>query len=164
MAGNAADLLEVGELRDLHAIEPHLPAQAPGAERGVFPVVFHKAHVVFLQVKTQRAQAAQVQIQDVVRRGLEHHLVLVVVLKAVGVVAVAAIFWAAAGLHVGGFPRLRADGAQKGGRVAGARAHFHVIRLQKGAALIGPVFLEGKDDLLEAEHGDIRRVQAPLNG
>ena len=23
---------------------------------------------------------------------------------------------------------------------------------------------QGKDDLLEAEHGDIRRVQAPLNG
>ena len=74
-------------------------------------------------------------------------------LEAVGVVAVAAVFGAAAGLHVGGFPRLGADGAQKGGRVAGARAHFHVIRLQEGAALGGPVLLKGEDDLLKADHG-----------
>src|SRR5579862_599207 len=33
----AAALLEISELRDLHAVEHHLPADAPGAERGRFP-------------------------------------------------------------------------------------------------------------------------------
>ena len=42
----AADLLEVGELRDFHAVQPHFPPQAPGAERGRFPVVLDEAHVV----------------------------------------------------------------------------------------------------------------------
>src|SRR5256885_11826777 len=31
-AVEAADLLEVGELRDLHAVQPHLPPQAPRSE------------------------------------------------------------------------------------------------------------------------------------
>ncbi len=31
LAVDAAHLLEVGELRDLHAVEPNLPAQAPSA-------------------------------------------------------------------------------------------------------------------------------------
>src|SRR5580658_2214378 len=37
---DAAALLEVGELRDLKAIQHNLPADAPGAERGRLPVVF----------------------------------------------------------------------------------------------------------------------------
>ncbi len=32
--GDTAHLLEVGELGDLHAVQPDLPAQPPGAERG----------------------------------------------------------------------------------------------------------------------------------
>ena len=33
-----ARLLEVGELRDFHAVQPDLPAESPGAERRRFPV------------------------------------------------------------------------------------------------------------------------------
>ena len=33
-AFQAADLLEIGELGDLHAIQPDLPAEAPGPQRG----------------------------------------------------------------------------------------------------------------------------------
>jgi hypothetical protein len=91
LAVDAADLLEVGELGHLHAVEPDLPAQAPAAQRGVLPVVFDEADVVGLQVEAHRLQRAQVQLQDVGRRGLEHHLVLVVVLQAVRVLAVAAV-------------------------------------------------------------------------
>ncbi len=91
LAVDAADLLEVGELGHFHAVEPHFPAQAPGAQRGVFPVVFDKADVVLLQVEAQGFERAQVQLQDVGGRGLEDHLVLVVVLQAVGVLAVAAV-------------------------------------------------------------------------
>ena len=107
-AVNAADLLEVGELRDLHAVEPDFPAQAPGAQRRVFPVVFDKADVVLLEVKAQRFERAEVELEDVAGRGFEHHLVLVVVLQSVGVFAVAAVFRAATGLHVSCFPGLRA--------------------------------------------------------
>ena len=74
-------------------------------------------------------------------------------LQAVGVFAVAAIFGAAAGLHVGGFPWLGADGAQKRGGVAGARADFHVVGLEQGAALGVPVLLQFENDLLEGQHG-----------
>ena len=41
-----AGLLEVGELRDLQAVEQHLPADAPGAERRRLPVVLLEADVV----------------------------------------------------------------------------------------------------------------------
>jgi hypothetical protein len=53
-------------------------------------------------------------------------------------------------LHVGGFPRLRADGAQEGGGVAGAGADFHVVRLEQGAAFVAPVLLQAQDDFLKA--------------
>src|SRR5262249_10526495 len=43
---DAAGLLEVRELRDLEAVEEHLPADSPRAERGGFPVVFLEADVV----------------------------------------------------------------------------------------------------------------------
>ncbi len=43
---DAAHLLEIGELRDLQAVEHHLPADAPGAERRRLPVVLLEADVV----------------------------------------------------------------------------------------------------------------------
>lgn len=43
-------------------IHPDLPAEAPGPERRVFPVVLHKSHVVRPRVNSQRFQAAQVQL------------------------------------------------------------------------------------------------------
>src|SRR5574343_124910 len=159
LAVDAAHLLEVGELRHLHAVEPDLPPQAPGAQRGVLPVVLDEAHVVLLQVEAQGLQAAQVQLEDVGRRRLEHHLVLVVVLQAVGVLAVAAVLGAAAGLHISGLPGLGADGAQEGGGVRGARAHFHVVGLQERAALGVPIGLQLQDDLLEGQH-EVRGTRA----
>src|SRR5450756_2770015 len=40
-------LLEIGELRYLHAVEPDFPPEAPGPEGGRFPVVLHEPYVVF---------------------------------------------------------------------------------------------------------------------
>ncbi len=73
-------------------------------------------------------------------------------LQAIGIFAIAPVFGAAAGLHIGGFPRLRAYGAQKSGGVAGTRADFHVVRMQQCAALIGPILLKLEDDLLNGQH------------
>ena len=50
---NTSHLLEVGELRHLHTVKPHLPTQAPSAEGGVFPIVFYKTNVVGFKVKAQ---------------------------------------------------------------------------------------------------------------
>ena len=76
-------------------------------------------------------------------------------LQAIGVFAIAPVFGAATGLHIGSLPRLRPYGAQKSGRVAGARPYFHIVRLQQGAALVCPVLLEFEDDLLKSEHGSV---------
>src|SRR5262245_18239586 len=46
IAVEAADLLKIGELRHLHAVEPHFPAEAPGAERRALPIVLDEADVV----------------------------------------------------------------------------------------------------------------------
>ena len=45
-AFDARDLLEIGELRHLHAVAPAFPSKAPGAERRAFPVVLDEADVV----------------------------------------------------------------------------------------------------------------------
>ena len=74
-------------------------------------------------------------------------------LQAVGVLAVATVGGAAARLDVGGVPGLRADGAEEGGGVEGAGAHFHVVGLQHHAALLGPVVLQGENQVLEGAHG-----------
>jgi len=143
-------LLEVGELGHFHAVHPDFPAQAPGAERRVFPVVLDETHVVFLEVEAEGFERAEVKLEDVVRRGLQNHLILVVVLHAVRVLAVAAVLGAARGLHVGRFPGFGADRAQEGGGVAGAGTDFHVVGLQQGAALVAPVLLEAQDDFLKS--------------
>ncbi|ALD91358.1 hypothetical protein CR3_2148 [Cupriavidus gilardii CR3] len=154
LAIDAADLLEVGELGHLHAVEPDLPAQAPGAQRRVFPVVLDEADVVLLQVQAQRLERAQVELEDVLRRGLEHDLVLVVVLQPVRVLAIAAVLRAARRLHIGGAPRLGADRAQEGMHVRGTGANLQIDGLQQRASLPVPVGLQGQDHLLEGQHNE----------
>jgi hypothetical protein len=41
-AFEAGDPLEIGELRDFHAVAPAFPAEPPGAQRRRFPVVLDK--------------------------------------------------------------------------------------------------------------------------
>ena len=101
---DAAHLLEVGELGALHAVDPDFPAQTPGTQSGRLPVVLHEAHVVLGQVDAQMLERGQVEILDVVRAGLEDHLVLVVVTEPVGVLPVAAVGGTDRGLHIGHFP------------------------------------------------------------
>ncbi len=75
---------------------------------------------------------------DIGGGGFKDDLELVIVLQAVEVVAVAAVFGAAAGLDVGGKPRLGTECAQAGGGVGSTRADFHVERLDDGAAFVCP--------------------------
>jgi hypothetical protein len=55
-AVDAATLLEVGELADLEPIEPHLPTEAPCAERRRLPVVLDETDVVVARVGAEGAQ------------------------------------------------------------------------------------------------------------
>jgi hypothetical protein len=64
---DAARLLEVGELRDLEAVEQHLPADSPGAEGRRLPVVLLEADVVLPRVDAARLEALQIQVAR--RRG-----------------------------------------------------------------------------------------------
>ncbi len=146
----AADLLEIGELAHLHAVAPDFPAQPPGPERRAFPVVLDKADVVQLHVDADGFERTEIERLQVGRARFDQNLILVIMLQAVRVFAIAAIGGAARGLHIGRGPGLRAQGAQGGGGVKGARAHLHVIGLKHGAALRRPVGLKAQDDLLKA--------------
>ena len=73
-------------------------------------------------------EAAQILIDDVVGRRLQDHLQLLVLVQAIGILAVAAVGRAAAGLHVRDAIRLRTEHAQKRFGAHGARADFHVVR------------------------------------
>ena len=145
----AAELLEVRELGGLHAVDPDLPALAPGAERGALPVVLDEAHVVLGEVDAEGLERAQVHVLDVGRRRLDDHLVLVVVAEAVGVLAVAAVGGAHGRLDVGGAPGTGVEAAQERGGVEGAGADLGVVRLHDDAALPLPEGLQAADDLLE---------------
>ena len=53
LAVHAADLLKIGELRHLHAVQPHFPAQAPGAQRRILPIILDETNVILLQVEAE---------------------------------------------------------------------------------------------------------------
>ena len=146
---DAADLLEVGELRDLHAVEQHLPADAPGAERRRLPVVLLEADVVLPRVDAARLEAVEIDLLHFVGRRLEDHLVLVVLEQAVRVLAEAAVVGPARRLHVGDAPRLGPEHAEQRLGMRGAGADLEVERLLQQAAVRGPERRQLEDEVLE---------------
>ena len=105
------------------------------------------------EVDADGFEAAEVLLDDVGGRGLEDHLQLLVLVEAVGILAVAAVGGAAAGLHVGDAVGLGAEHAQEGFGGHGAGADFHVVGLLDDAAAVGPIFFEGEDGVLEGGGG-----------
>ena len=145
----AAGLLEVGELRDFLAVEQHLPADAPGAERRRLPVVLLEPDVVRAQIDAARLEALQVELLHLVGRRLQDDLELVVLEQAVRVLAEAAVRRPARRLHVGHAPVLGPEHAQKGLGVHGPGAHLDVEGLLEEAASGGPEFRQLEDQLLK---------------
>ena len=163
LAFETAHLLEVGELRHFHAVHPDFPTETPGAERRVFPVVFDEADVVDRRVDAEGAQRAEVEVHDVRGRGLEHDLILMVLVQAVGIFAVAGILRTARGLNVRGAPRFGTERAQERGGVRRTGTHLQVNRLQERTALAIPIFLQAQDDFLKSDHGETAATcAAPL--
>ena len=144
-----ANLLEIGELAHFHTVTPDLPAQTPGAQCGRFPIILDKADIMHAHVDADGFETAKIEILQIGRAGFDQDLKLIVMLQPVGVFAIAPIGRAARGLHIGRGPRLWPQRAQRGGRVKRACAHFHIIGLQHGAALRGPIGLQPDDDLLK---------------
>src|SRR5512144_163047 len=104
IAIEAADLLEVSELRYLHAVTPHLPAEPPGAERRALPVVLDEADVMAPGIDADGTEALKIEILDVGRRWLQGHLELVILLEPVRVLAVAPVLGSPRWLHIGRAP------------------------------------------------------------
>jgi len=76
---------------------------------------------------------------------------LVVHLHAVGIFTIAPIVWADGRLNVSHIPGLRAQHAQRSGRVERACTHLLVIRLPDEAAVLSPIVLQSHDNGLEIE-------------
>src|SRR6056297_1623836 len=153
------DLLEVGELGDLHAVQPDLPPQAPGPQRGRLPVVFDETDVMNPRIDADRPKRVQVERLDLQWRWLDDDLELVVVLQPERVVAIAAVGRPPAGLHIGRAPRFRADGPQERRGMEGPCAHLQVQRLHEHATRVRPEALQPEHQVLECRRGrtDVRR-------
>src|SRR3546814_3600392 len=96
-------------------------------------------------IDAQCHERADIQVDDVGRGRLEYDLVLVIMLQAVGVLAVATVFGAARWLNVGGTPWLGADRAQEGGCMRG-RSEEHTSELQSLMRISYAVFCLKKNN------------------
>ncbi len=121
------------------------------SDNGRLPVVLDEAHVVPLEVDSDRLQRSPVLVEDVLGRRLEDDLVLPELLKAKRVLAVAPVHRADRRLDVRGPPRARAEAAEERGRIQRAGAELGVVGLHQDAAALGPVVLERADHVLVAE-------------
>src|SRR6476659_9906573 len=104
---------------------------------------------MLLRIDAQARETFQVKLLNIVRRGLEHHLILVVVLHAVGIFAVPAVSRPTAGLHIGRAPRFRPERPKKRRGMKGAGAHLDIVGLMNHTTMIGPEPMECEDEFLE---------------
>ncbi|MNE75265.1 hypothetical protein D3C80_1714050 [compost metagenome] len=56
-------------------------------------------------------------------------------------------------MHIGSLPRFWSKGTQCRCRVECTSTHFHIIRLQNGAALVSPIVMERQDERLKRTFG-----------
>src|SRR5690606_14157575 len=110
---------------------------------------FDETDVVCQGIEPQGRKRAEIAVDDVVRRRLQHDLKLVVVLQPEWIVAVSPVRGAPRGLYVSSAPGFRSDSPQQRRGVERAGPHLHVIGLQNDAALLRPIVLQGKNELLK---------------
>ena len=144
-----ANLLEIGELRHFHAVQPHFPAKPPRAEGRRLPVVFDEADVMLFLMDPQCTKAAKVEILHIVGRGLQNDLKLEIVLKPIGVFAIPPVRGTPRRLHIGHTPRLRPDNPQKRRRVKRAGTTFYIHRLSDDASPARPIALQSENHILK---------------
>ncbi len=105
------------------------------------------------------ASDSQIKLLHVFRRRLQNDLQLRVLIKTIGVLAVAAVSGTARRLHVCDLIRLRPQHPQESFRRHGAGADFHVVGLLQHAAAFRPEGLEPQDKLLKRQRVGLGWVQ-----
>ncbi len=145
----SSHLLEVGELGDFLPVQPDLPAEPPGGDGRLLPVVLDQADVVLAGVNADGFQGVEVQLYRVARIGLEDDLELGVLLEAVGVLAVTPVVRTHGGFNIGNIPRLGTEHTQEGVGIHRAGTHLGVVGLGDEAAFLRPEILELEDDGLQ---------------
>ena len=123
---------EVDALRATMASLGQLPAEAwPGGEWTTEGAGDDR----LADERPERAERPEIQLLKIVRRRLDRHLELIIVLQPERVVAVASVGGPTARLYIGRGPRLGTDGPQEGRGMKGAGSHRHVVGLQNDATL-----------------------------
>ena len=96
-------------------------------------------------------QRLQIELLNILRRGLQDHLQLHVLEQPVGILAVASVRRTPRRLHVRDLVRLRSQHAQERFRSHGAGADLNVVGLLQHASALGPKSLQAQDEFLERE-------------
>jgi len=81
------------------------------------------------RIDAEHLQAAEIQVNDIDGGGFQDNLELVMLIKAVRVLAVAGVLRTAGRLNIGRTPGLRPKGPEEGCRVRSAGTDFGVDRL-----------------------------------
>ncbi len=110
------------------------------------------------EIDADRFQALHVELNHVFRRRLQNHLQLHVLVEPVGVVAIAPVRRATAGLDVNDVVRVRAQDAEERLGTHRAGADLHIERLLHNAALLGPIPFELQNDVLVGLHTDKKQA------
>src|SRR3546814_18211228 len=90
-------------------------------------VIFGKANVVEQRINPDFRKAAEIQFLQIGRGWLHDHLILVIMLQAIGIFAIASIGRAAAWLDIGAVPFVRTQRSQRRCGMKGARDRESVV-------------------------------------
>src|SRR3990172_7846754 len=135
---NPSNLLEVSKLGNLHTVEPYLPPKPPCPECRRFPIVFNKPEIMLIFFKSKRCKALQIDILNIIRDGLQDYLELIVMLEAVGVLAIPAVSGSPRRLNIRNPPGLRPQYPEECSRIECAGPDFNIVRLSDYAAPVCP--------------------------
>jgi hypothetical protein len=103
----------------------------------------------------------EIDLLDIQRGGFHDHLILIIVLKPIGILAVSTIGGTAGRFDIGHSPWFRAQGPEESGRVKRPGPHLCIIRLLNHTPLICPESLQCKNQFLEIHRFSLR---LPCNG
>jgi hypothetical protein len=86
------------------------------------------------RVQPQGPEAVQVDLLDILGGGLHDHLVLIIMLEAVGIFSVTPVCRPPGGLYIRHVPGLRPQGPEQSMRIEGSGPHLDVVGLGHDAA------------------------------
>jgi hypothetical protein len=97
---------------------------------------------VLFEGNTQEFKAIKVDVLYIVGGGLNDYLILIISLKAIGVLGVATVLWSAGRLDIGDAPGIISEGAEESGGMHSSRSNLNIVRLEDEATLINPKLVQ----------------------